>query len=196
MSSLVRGAGFAQRNNNVTKLTPVYETTFDNTNILPDIDISNCPIYSLNLPDVQHVAGIYYVDMNGVDSNNNLIDLNGIFGNETIPITMVAFSVNIPTPASIYPGQEFTLFFKNLPIENLPYAPLMTIAIIVPFIGPIPYIFSPPFPATIGNYQNLSVSLTFKSDGSNFNIVSSGPSGWLGLANIAGLLELYTNILP
>lgn len=203
MSSLTRGAGFAQRNNNVTKLVPVYLGDISDNYPGQILDLSNCPIYSLNLPETQYIGGIYTVDLSDVDSNGSPISLignvspsNGPFTEINMPV--IGINININTPASIYPGQEFTIFFKNLPINQLlsnDRPPWMTICILQGGNSPIPYIFSPPAPGLVGTItQNLSTSITFKSDGSNFNITSSGPSGWLGGAAFAGLLEIYQSI--
>lgn len=207
MSSLTRGSGFAQRNNNLTKLVPVYEfppLTYE----YPFIDVSNCPIYTLNLPDTQHIGGIYNVDLSDVDSNGLPIDLSGLVTTTGPAISkrgmsIIGFNVNITTPASLYPGQEFTIFFKNIPtfLNGLPSyygkIPSLTICIflIVDEAPPIPYILSPPGPSLVGSiFANKSISITYKSDGENFNIVSSGPAGWFGQPAFAGLIEIFENV--
>lgn len=111
----------------------------------------------------------------------------------TIPI--ICFVVNIETNASHYPGMEFTLFFKNVP-------QITTIGILTPtaLTGesvPLPYILSPPIPSSTPFAANrISPSITFKSDGNNFSVVSSGPAGWLGLPAISAILAFYSLAPP
>lgn len=180
MSSAYRG--FAQRNNNVTQIVPELTSTLDTI-----VDISNCSIYTLNIPNVQYVGGIYYVDLSGVDLSGNLLNLDGEILGST-PINIVSFYLNIPVSASAYPGLEFTIFFKNIPFDRLTHEPLLTISIVSPFF-PIPYIYSPPFPQLAG----VSPSITVKSDGTEFNVASSGPAGWLGYAALRAIQGFYTD---
>ena len=181
MSSTQRA--YAQRNNNVTTLIPVFNSSGS---------------YSLNLPSY-YVGGIYIVDLSGNDSSGNVID-----GSETIspdaitgssfPQTanIVTFYINTPViPPSSYPGAEFTIFFKNYPANIQPIfgegPPLFTIGITSqPFFPP--YILSPPLPVLFTN--DFFQSITLKSQGVNdFSVVSSGPAGWLGYAAFISLLS-------
>lgn len=184
---------YAQRNTNLTQIIPEF---YD---ILPDIsnnfDISGSAVYVLNLPNVQSTGGVFYVDMSADDTSGNLLDLSGVI---RVPAAgppgayrtsnIVNFIINIPFRPSYAPGLECTIFFKNIPYSNLPGTPpLLTIGIVSGDLGspPVPYIFSPPLPSLIANVAN---SLTFKSDGTQYNVVSSGPAGWLGIAAFLLLL--------
>jgi hypothetical protein len=173
---------YAQRNNNVTQLVPEF------VDVLPDTVLSNASLYSLNLSNVQYTGGIYFVDMSQPDSLGNLINYDGsITSSNDNSIHNVNFTINIQTPAASYPGLEFTLFFKNIPYDRLDINPLLSIGIYSPIDGPsIPYILSPPFPSLFG--VNVSPSITFKSDGTNFTVSSSGPAGWLGFPALLSIL--------
>lgn len=187
MSTLRR---YAQRNNNVTQIIPEFLGPLPNSPVLTD-----CVVYSLTIPKSQFIGGIYNVDLSGLDASGNLLNVDGQFSEITVPgnfsINTIAFIVNIPTPADIYPGLEFTLFFKNPPIDRLLDNPFLTIGLIEPtnnFI-PLPYIMSPPFPTLTAPTKCPSV--TFKSDGANFTVVSSGPAGWLGVPALSAILAAY-----
>ena len=122
------------------------------------------------------------MDMSGVDLSGNYLDLSGEFVASDKRINIITFRVNIPPIASYATGTEFTIFFKNIPYERFnagPY-PLLTIGIVSSAVGdaPWPYILSPPLPTTFALTQHQSV--TFKSDGTNYSVVSSGPAGWVG----------------
>jgi hypothetical protein len=185
---------FAQRNNNSTELLPTRYA--DN---LSALNIQNAAIYTLNITKAQFVKGIYSVDLSGVDTSGNALNYDGSFASfqelsgNTIPI--ICFAINIDTVPSAYPGMEFTIFFKNLP-PDIGF-PLFTIGILSSsyFIEegiPLPYIVSPPFPPFAG--AGASPSITLKSDGNNFNVVSSGPAGWLGVPALAVILNAYQEI--
>jgi len=195
MSSVARS--FAQRNNNITKLVPkyVYSGSFSGAGAY---DLSGTA-YMLNMPNLHNGGGIYYVDMSGVDLSGNLLDYTGRFtfnisGSPNIPF--IGFSVNVPYPASYVPGLEFTIFFKNVPYDRISNEfggpPILTIGL-GSFEGlPVPIILSPPVPTLIA--PNIVQSLTFKSDGSNFNVVSSGPAGWLGIAAFVALGDVFFSL--
>jgi len=188
MSSL---RSFAQRNNNVSKLTPKY------AGILPNItDLSGCAVYALTLPNVQSVGGIFYVDLSGNDASGNLLNLGGQIYSpiNSAYVYNVNFVLDIPTPASFYPGLEFTIFFKNIPFNRLDGPPLLSIGLMPQTGAPIPYILSPPFPSTLG--PNINPSITLKSDSTNFNVSSSGPAGWLGLPVLIAIISYYGEIGP
>lgn len=191
MSSIARS--YAKRNNNVTQIIPEY--SFSGAYSVGPYDVSGSA-YILNLPNLQNTGGIFYVDMSGADTAGDLLDYTGLFtsyiagGSSFIPL--IVFSVNVPYPASYAPGLEFTIFFKNLPyarIAEIFGAPLAVLTIGLgsnPTSYPSPYIFSPPVPTIIAPV--VIQSLTFKSDGTNFNVVSSGPAGWLGPGVLAAIL--------
>jgi hypothetical protein len=182
---------FAQRNNNLSQIVPEFAT------ILSETNISGCSLYVLNVPK-RGTPQNYYVDLNSFDSCGNLINVDGLFypfvpsGNELEPINIVSFILNIDISASSVPGHEFTIFFKNLPFDRLTGVPLLTLGLVssMEIMGPpLPYILSPPFPPLMGS--NISPSITLKSDGANFNVVTSGPAGWLGVPALSVILGAY-----
>jgi hypothetical protein len=185
---------FAQRNNNLLQIVPEYVT------VLPETNISGCSLYVLNVPDNR--TPTFYVDLGSYDTCGNLLNVDGLFypavpsgdGFETINI--VSFILNIENSAASVPGHEFTIFFKNLPIDRLTGAPLLTLGLIssMEMMGPpLPYILSPPFPPLMGS--SISPSITLKSDGENFNVMSSGPAGWLGVPALSVILGSYSGLM-
>jgi len=180
---------FAQRHTNMIQIVPEY-TDYVNTNG-PAIDISSV-VYTLNLPSAQFTGGDFFVDLSGVDTSGNLLDVSdGVFVshlNSDVSANLLLFHVNAPVNPGSYPGLEFTIYFRNIPIDRIEYGagpiPLFSIGL-VQTDTPIPYIMTPVLPAIL-NSPNTTQSVTFKSDGINFNVVSSGPAGWLG----AGLFSI------
>lgn len=189
---------YSQRNMNLTQIIPEFDS------ILPNLggegapfDISGSAVYVLTLPKIQSTGGVFYVDLSGNDASGNLLDFSGIVTVNTNTAYIINFVVNVPFPASYAPGLEFTIFFKNIPYSTIPSEapPFVTIGILSEkYLSqegiPIPYIFSPPLPSFIANLSenfsnSVSNSLTFKSDGTHYNIISSGPAGWLGLGVFA-----------
>ena len=80
-----------------------------------------------------------------------------------------------------------------MPFERLTGIPLLSIGIAPESEEPrLPFIVSPPIPSSplLGSNQNQSV--TFKSDGKQFNVTSSGPAGWMGLPALAAILTAYS----
>jgi len=194
MSSVTRS--YAQRNNNITQIIPEF---LRNSEAGGPVDISDARIYSLTLPNVAITGGVFYVDLAGNDLTGNPIDgagriTPGIGANSA---SIVLFVVNQPTNPMYYPGLEYTIFFRNLPI-NITGAgplPLFTIGMLsdMPqFNDPpnvIPYILSPLIPYVLTAATN-SQSITYKSDGEDFNVTGSGPAGWLGIGAFIYLLGL------
>ena len=185
----------AQRNNNITQIVPQF------VDILPSSDISGAALYNLNISNVQFTNGVYFVDMSGADSTGTLLDISGLFypfvlnGDTLQPISIVTFALNVQAAASNYPGLELTIFFKNLPLNRLfGMIPLLTIGIVINSGIPVPYIVSPPFPSALG--ANISPSITLKSDGTSFNVVSSGPAGWMGIPALSVILAAYNDMAP
>ena len=172
---------------NLTQIIPEFDSILPNIGGMgAPLDISGSSVYILNLPKVQSTGGVFYVDLSGNDASGNVLDFSGVIVANSNTAYIINFVVNVPFPASYAPGLEFTIFFKNIPYSTIPN-PFVTIGILSPesiSLGapPIPYIFSPPVPSFIANVSN---SLTFKSDGTQYNIVSSGPAGWLGLGVFA-----------
>ena len=188
MSSVARK--YFQRNTNLIQIIP------EPTEGLPDggppgLDLSGVALYVLNLPTVQSSGGIFYVDLSGVDTSDELLNVSGEILTTGINANMITFGINVAIDPSYVPGMEFTIFFKNPPFDRVndggPF-PLLTIGI-VSISGPgapLPYIVSPPVPWLTA--EGISQSVTFKSDGTNYNIVSSGPAGWMGIIPLALLL--------
>jgi hypothetical protein len=196
MSSVQRR--YFNRNNNLTQIVPTYldTITYDVSGAGGGFDMSGVYLYTLTVQNVQNTGGNYFVDLSGVDMSGNLINASGLYsavpnltpplGGTEIPlVSMIAFFINIPFDASYVPGLEFTIFFKNIPTEFMEGPPLFSIALLnASFpVAPLPYMISPPIPPLVTQFEswnNMSQSVTFKSDGDNFSVVSSGPAGWLG----------------
>jgi hypothetical protein len=187
MTSVQRA--YSQRNTNLTQIVP---KLIGNSGHIPSpiADISGVSLYLLDLPNVQNAGGVYYVDLNGVDASGNPIDVSGLF--DTDKANIVNFGVNVPFPASYSPGLEFTIFFKNPPLDRVTQGigpiPLLTLGLVALDGAPIPYIVSPPIPWLSG--PNIAQSLTFKSDGTAYNVTSSGPAGWYGVPVLSILLNI------
>lgn len=181
MTSVARS--FAQRNTNSSQIIPVYEGTINN-GFGPFGDLSGVAYYTLDLPTVQHTGGSYFVDLNGVDASGNLINVAGQYKAGNGYIHNTNFVINVPIEASYVPNLEFTIFFKNIPFNRLGF-PAFTVGILSAG-GQLPYTFSPPVPVLVGN---TIPSITFKSDGTRYTAVASGPAGWLGPYLIASLVN-------
>ena len=190
---------FAQRNNNNTSVVPEYAGVLPNSSNLgpySGIDLYNCGVYNLTIPNVQNGGGIYCIDLSGNDSSGNPLNVGGQLRsliNNSNYIPAIAFGVTVPYNAAYAPGLEFTVFFKNIPYDRINGPPFLTLGIVAFNGAPIPYIFSAPVPQVLG--PNINASVTFKSDGQNFNIVSSGPAGWLGPLNIEYLITAVTEFI-
>lgn len=178
---------YAQRNTNLNEITPVYVTDISGFNL------ENVAIYRLNISKAHFTGGNFYVDLSKPDSSGNEINLTGRFYNTTdlsgeVYLPIVCFVLNIDINPSTYPGLEFSIFFKNNPTEDFP----LTIGIISEE-APLPYIVSPPFPPIFGNA--ISPSITLKSDRDNFDVIASGPGGWLGVPALMSIMAVFFNIL-
>lgn len=187
---------FAQRNNNVTKIVPERFTDTLSFN-----NITDAVIYRLPINKAHYVGGTYYVDLSAPDAAGNALDFSGVFesiitSGATIPI--ILFVIQIDTVASAYPGLEFMLSFKNMPFNES-----FTTSFPFPTIGilsassfeeetiPLPYIVSPPFPQTAG--LRINSTLTYKSNGEDFDVASSGPAGWMGVPALSVILGAYSS---
>lgn len=192
MTSIARS--FAQRNTNSSQIIPVYEGTMTDTPFgdlsgAPFGDLSGVAYYTLNLPKVQYTGGSFFVDLSGVDASGNLINVDGRYEAGSNYIYNTNFIVNVPIDAAYVPNMEFTIFFKNFTRFNGPF----TIGILSTRGAPFPYTFSPPVPVIFGN---TVPSITFKSDGTQYTVVASGPAGWLGPYLIASLVRSIGDISP
>jgi hypothetical protein len=149
-------------------------------------DLSGVSHYHVNIPNLQNVGGVYYVDLADVDSSGNPLDFTGTANNTA---NIINFRVDISVNATLYPGLEVTVFFKHPSLNKLTRPPLFSIGLFsVDTESPTPYIVSPPVPWF--TVPTVSQSLTFKSDGAKFNVVSSGPAGWYGLTLYFVLLQI------
>jgi hypothetical protein len=180
-----------QRTN--VKIVPEFLEILPNIN-LSGPDLSGAALYSLNLQNVQYTQGVYCVDMSARDSAGDLLNVDGLFFpevNTLKPISIINFYINIEASASAYPGLELTIYFKNLPLNRLPGHPLLIGIMESNNEGAaIPYIVSPP--SLFG--AKASPSITLKSDGTNFNVISSGPAGWMGIPALSVILAAYNKI--
>ena len=183
---------FAQRNTNVTQIIPerIISPPPSQNNI------TNCALYKLSIRNAQFVGGSYYIDIGGVDTSGNPIDIDGEFRSIQDPsgayFYITCFVINIDTPASAYPGLEFTLSFKNTP--DIQTGRLQSFGIVSQYALDnnimAPYILSPPWPPFPGGSSG-SPSITLKSDGFNFETVASGPGGWLGAPALSVIWAAY-----
>lgn len=171
---------YAQRNNNLIKIVPRYETAIgaDSPFGGPGFYMDNIPVYVLSLPTVQYTGGTFYVDLAENDTAGNPIRNSGRFttsGDSNVYSNMILFALDVPFNPAYGPGLDFTIFFKNVQFDNIP---LLSIGLVSLDGIPFPEIISPLLPQLIA--PNISNNLTFKSDGTKYNVVSSGPAGWLG----------------
>ena len=190
MSSVQRA--YAQRNVNnssVTTVVPTFVDTLPNESF--PLNLQDVNVYSLDFPNVQH-GSTFVVDMSAKDSSGDLLNVNGIFSINDASANIITFAIDMSNVAVLYPGLEFTVFFKNPPLDRVQGFPILTIGLLALDGAPIPYIFSPPLPSLYS--PNIYQSLTFKSDGANFNVVSSGPAGWLGIGAFIAVFSFFSGI--
>ena len=174
---------YAQRNNNLVQIIPDNVDTI--TTSVPFFEMSNVAAYSLTLPNVNYAANTYYVDLGGKDSEGQVLNSAGTFastGGVNGETNMIVFGINVPFNPAYGPGVEFTIFFKNPQLIT----PLYSVGLVNFDGAPFPEIVSPPIPLLMG--PDISLSLTFKSDGTKYNVVSSGPAGWLGVFALSAFL--------
>lgn len=179
---------YAQRNHNLVKIIPEFVDTI--TIDPPYFTMTNVAIYSLTLPNVNYSSSTYYVDLGANDMAGNAIQTAGTFastGGSHGSTNMTTFSIRVPFSPAYAPGLEFTIFFKNPQLMNLPL-PLYSIGLVNEDGAPFPEIVSPPIPLLTA--PDISLSLTFKSDGTKYNVVSSGPAGWLGVVALSSFLSI------
>jgi len=150
-------------NNVETVITPDYTSSFWTNYGVFTID----PTYtSVFVADISSAISTY----TNVTINNR-VDVEGQIHNITNRHAYYFAFVIDPTIAVNYPGLEFTVHFKNIPTNNgyvgvYPNATLTTSSE-CDFLSP-------------GNTFNFfnTASLTLKSDGSKFRVISSGPVSW------------------
>jgi hypothetical protein len=104
---------------------------------------------------------------------------------------MIMFALYVPFNPAHEPGLDFTIFFKNVQLNDFP---LLSLGLVSLDGAPIPQIASPPLPQMTG--PDISNSLTFKSDGTKYNVVSSGPAGWLGAFGLASIINQFGDGFP
>ena len=116
----------------------------------------------------------------GVDTNKNLLNVSGtVTGLSGSTVNILSFII-VSGSSIHYPGLEFTIFFKNIPSDRITSTlSSLTIGITADenINAIFPYIFSSPLP--VEPALNIIPSITFKSDGQKFRVVSGGPAGWL-----------------
>lgn len=140
---------FAQRNNNVQTLIP----TGVNANINDFIDINVNPLYT----------SVINVDVRNVTPFNR--------GPDNIQLFNIVYDETI---AQRYPGLEFTVFFDSYESNSIPVS---TTVGIVTSDQHDPMESHYPFSAVSGSLVQV-LSVTLKSNGRVFNVVSGGPSYW------------------
>lgn len=187
---------YVQRNNNLIKIVPRYETSIGDEDPFggPGFNMDNIPVYVLSLPTVQYTGGTFYVDLAENDTAGNSIRTNGRFtvsSNSEFYTNMILFALDVPFNPAHEPGLDFTIFFKNVQLNDFP---LLSLGLVSLDGAPIPQIASPPLPQMTG--PDISNSLTFKSDGTKYNVVSSGPAGWLGAFGLASIINQFGDGFP
>lgn len=195
MSSVLRSV--SQRNNNLIQILPSLKGIINTESGIGPFDISGSPVYQLDITNLYSTGSTYFVDLSGLDLSGNLLNYNGQFKTIGFSPSLINFTINVDTPASSAPGAEFTIFFKNAPLNRVatgsggPFSgfPLLLIGMIEQYGEsiPFPYALSPPVPWVAS--PTMSQSVTFKSDGTAFNMCSSGPAGWLGVVLMGVLLS-------
>ena len=156
---------FAQRNNNVVNLVPERPTSgyWDGYYLL-NIDPTTCSIFNVDVSQLE-TDGTYRVDPT--------VDRFGYTNNNITRHRIYTAIILDPTVASSYPGLEFTVNFvdtsgdNNASVSVYPTATLTTDGHIDEMISPFDGFLS-------SNIQ----SLTLKSNGTFFAVVSSGVTPW------------------
>lgn len=158
---------YAQRNTNVTTVVPVINTshtTYYNINIDPRYS----SVFTVDLTTITPQSGINVSTPNTSTNTGDAPYLN--LSNQYV----FYFLLNLDSSmAKNYPGLEFTIFFKNA--RHITNAGESWISF-----------YSKVFPTTecdiftsrymLSSYNTLSVTL--RSDGDSFTVVSSGPQAW------------------
>jgi hypothetical protein len=148
MSSVKRT--FAQRNNNVQTLVP----TGTNANINDFININVDPLYT----------SVINVDVRNVTPYNR-------GAGDNIQLFNIVYD---RTLAARYPGMEFTVFFDSYNSSSIPVSTRVVIKT-VDRQDPTESYY--PFSAVPGATLPV-MSVTLKSNGRVFSVISGGPSYW------------------
>jgi hypothetical protein len=195
------------------QVIPTYLSTVNSSNYY-GITLSSVTYFSLDLKKAgtkdSFTSDVYFVDLFDVDNRGiPMYDNVGHFipasngSNSSTLFGLMGFQVNTAFSASKAPGSEFTIFFRNVfPINS----GLLTIGLLGSNVyidsnySSVPYLYCPPFPtlqesSDTGDSAAVSPSLTFKSDGHKYNVVSSGPAGWIGLGNYLLLTTVAVNFI-
>ena len=150
-------------NNNAIALTPDYSNNYWGDYGLLTIDptLSNTFIVDFHESPFGFTGSINYrIDVYGIINTNN----NRKF---------YYFAFNLDQTIAVkYPGLEFTVFFVNPPVTNC-YVGVYPDATTTDYYGPDML-----SPGDAFNADFDTVSLTLKSDGTRFRVVSSGPVTW------------------
>jgi hypothetical protein len=190
------------------QVIPTYLSTVtysNSANILGAL--SNVNYYSLDLKKAgtkdSFTGDVYFVDLFDVDNRGISMYSNvghfipGSNGSNSNVFGLMGFQVKTDFSASKAPGSEFTIFFRNVFPTN---SALLTIGLLGSNYTSIPYLYCPPFPtlqelSDTSDSTTVAPSLTFKSDGYRYNVVSSGPAGWIGLGNYVVLTGVTANFI-
>ena len=159
---------FAQRNNNVVNLVPERPTSgyWDGYYLL-NIDPTTCSIFNVDVSQLE-TDGTYRVDPT--------VDRFGYTNNNITRHRIYTAIILDPTVASSYPGLEFTVNFINTDYnleDNNTFVSVCPDATLTGE-GDEYYIHSPLY----GFDWSTTQSLTFKSNGTKFTVISSGPTSW------------------
>jgi hypothetical protein len=173
--------GFAQRKNNVVDLVPVYnDNSLWNSTYLLNIDPRNCSQFNVDLTGLQTETSNQGSLHGAHDDNNALLERLSVHGIISTPsgIPLIFFAIIVdPSFAALYPGLEFTVNFirgdqdNDICVDVFPNAALdsesttdnYTDSVMTPLRG-----FA----------ENNVQSLTLRSNGKQFVVVSSGPVSW------------------
>ena len=159
---------FAQRNNNVVNLVPEMATSgYWYETYLLNIDPRNGSVFNVDLIPLTLTRTNLTV--------TNQVDVEGYLNSTSIDGIEFAIIVD-PTIAKTYPGLEFTVNFINTDYnleDNNTFVSVCPDATLTGE-GDEYYIHSPLY----GFDWSTTQSLTFKSNGSKFTVISSGPTSW------------------
>jgi len=154
----------AYANNRVEQLTADYTTSYWGDYGVLRIDPSHTSTFTVDLSE----ASVTYSD-----NVNNRVDVYGqVHSYTNIPIYYFAFIID-PEIAVTYPGLEFTVHFIKNSAPNCYVGVYATSATLDSHDEPD---FLSPGDALNGNFE--SVSITLRSDGEKFRVVSSAPTSW------------------
>jgi len=150
-------------NNEVINIVPDYTVPYWSSQYgVFRIDPTHTSVF---VADLSSAVSIY------TDDVNNRVDVQGRIRNiYDKHFYYFAFAID-PTIAVNYPGLEFTVYFKNIPTSS-GYIGVYPDATLESFSG-----FDYLSPGNTFNFFDTA-SLTLRSDGLKFRVISSGPVSW------------------